>query len=382
LGSLYFPTGKKVTGKEVSEVKGRVAALVGPEEVAVKEFEVPEPGPGAVLARVRRANICGSEVHIYHFHHPLIRECVLGHEFVGEISALGEGVGTDYAGNPVQVGDRVIAPYFLTCRKCPACLRGDFNLCQRAYTFWSQPPEVEPHFHGAFATHYYVHPDQYFYRVPDDIPDEVVAGANCGLSQVLFGLHQIGLSLGDSLVVQGAGGLGLYAAAIGKDVGARVIVVEGIPERIELARRFGAESAVDMQEQATPEERVERVQALTGGYGADVVLDVTGVPAAFVEALQFARPGGRVVEIGSVNVGKEHEVSLAPGLITRKNVRVQGFVRYQPWYLHRALRFLERKHRSHPFAELTDREYALEDVGEAIEREEARQVARPAVVPA
>jgi L-iditol 2-dehydrogenase len=382
LGSLYFPTGKKVTGKEVSEVKGRVAALVGPEEVAVKEFEVPEPGPGAVLARVRRANICGSEVHIYHFHHPLIRECVLGHEFVGEIAALGEGVETDYAGNPVQVGDRVIAPYFLTCRKCPACLRGDFNLCQKAYTFWSQPAEVEPHFHGAFATHYYVHPDQYFYRVPDDIPDEVVAGANCGLSQVLFGLHQIGLSLGDSLVVQGAGGLGLYAAAIGKDVGARVIVVEGIPERIELARRFGAESAVDMQEQATPEERVERVQALTSGYGADVVLDVTGVPAAFVEALQFARPGGRVVEIGSVNVGKEHEVSLAPGLITRKNVRVQGFVRYQPWYLHRALGFLERKHRSHPFAELTDREYALEDVGEAIEREEARQVARPAVVPA
>ncbi len=137
-----------------------------------------------------------------------------------------------------------------------------------------------------------------------------------------------------------------------------------------------------MQEHATPEERVERVQALTGGHGADVVLEVTGVPAAFAEALQLVRPGGRVVEIGNVSVGKEHEVSLAPGLITRKNVRVQGIVRYQPWYLHRALRFLERKHRDHPFNELTDREYALEDVGEAIEREETKQVARPAVVPA
>ncbi len=363
-------------------MKGRVAALVGPAEVTIKEFEVPEPEPGAVLAKVRRANTCGSEVHIYHFHHPLIRQCVLGHEFVGEIAALGEGVETDYAGNPVGVGDRIIAPYYLTCRKCPACLRGDFNLCQRAYAFWSQPPEVEPHFHGAFATHYYVHPDQYFYKVPDSIPDEVVAGANCGLSQVLFGLHQIGLSMGDSLVVQGAGGLGLYASAVGKYMGARVIVIEGIPERLDLAKRFGAEEVVDMKEHTTPEERVEQIQSLTGGYGADVVLEVTGVPAAFVEALQIARPGGRVVEIGNVSVGKEHETSLAPGLITRKMLRVQGFVRYHPWYLHRALRFLELKHRDHPFNELTDREYPLEEAGEAIEREEAKQVARPAVVPA
>ncbi len=104
---------------------------------------------------------------------------------------------------------------------------------------------------------------------------------------------------------------------------------------------------------------MQQLKALTGGYGADVVLEVTGVPAAFVEAVRFARPGGTVVEIGNVNVGKEHEVSLAPDLITRKMLRVQGFVRYQPWFLYRALRFLERKHGNHPFDELTDREYCL-----------------------
>jgi len=378
--TLAFTAGE--AAKEVIGVKGKVAALVGPEEVEVKEFDVPEPGPGAMLVKVRRANVCGSEVHIYHFHHPLIRECVLGHEFVGEIAALGEGVTTDYAGNPVQVGDRVIAPYYLTCRKCPACLRGDFNLCQRAYAFWANPPEKEPHFTGAFATHYYVHPNQYFYKVPDSVSDEVVAGANCGLTQVLFGLHHVGLTAGDSLVIQGAGGLGLYAAAVGSDMGAQVIVVEGIPERIELAKRFGAESAVDMREHETAGERVEQVKALTDGYGADVVLEVTGVPAAFVEGVGLARPGGTLVEIGNVSVGEEHEVSLAPGLITRKMLRVQGFVRYQPWFLHRALRFLERKHRDHPFDALSDREYGLEDVGEAIEREEGKKVARPAIVPA
>jgi L-iditol 2-dehydrogenase len=165
-------------------------------------------------------------------------------------------------------------------------------------------------------------------------------------------------------------------------MGAQVIVVEGIPERIELAKRFGAESAVDMREHETAGERIEQVKALTDGYGADVVLEVTGVPAAFVEGVGLARPGGTLVEIGNVSVGQEHEVSLAPGLITRKMLRVQGFVRYQPWFLHRALRFLERKHRDHPFDALSDREYGLEDVGEAIEREEEKKVARPAIVPA
>ena len=113
----------------------------------------------------------------------------------------------------------------------------------------------------------------------------------------------------------------------------------------------------------------------------DFVLEVTGVPAAFTEALALVRPGGTVIEIGNVNVGEGHEVAMSPGTITRKSLTVRGVVRYPPWYLHRALRFLERAHDRHPFDALSDREYGLEEVGAAIRREEAREVARPAVVP-
>jgi threonine dehydrogenase-like Zn-dependent dehydrogenase len=362
-------------------MEGKVAALVAPQEVTIKEFDIPDPEPGAVLVRVRRANVCGSEIHIWHFKHPVIKQSVLGHEFVGEIVKLGAGVSTDYAGVPVTVGDRVVAPYYLTCRKCPACLRADFNLCQNAYAFWSQPPEVPPHFHGAFATHYYIHPNQYFYRVPDSVPDQAVAGANCGLSQVLFGLHKIGLAAGESLVIQGAGGLGLYAAAVAKEMGAQVIVIEGIPARLELAQRFGADEVVDLEEHSTVEQRVARVTSLTAGYGPDVVLEVTGVPAAFAEAVQLVRPGGRVVEIGNVNVGPDSETPFVPGFITRKAVRIQGLARYQPWFLHQALQFLQRRHTAHPFNRLTDREYALSEVAEAIRATEAKKVARPVVIP-
>jgi L-iditol 2-dehydrogenase len=365
----------------IGAVIGRVAALIGPAEVTIKEFEVPAPQAGEVLVRVRRANVCGSELHIYHFHHPLIRECVLGHEFVGEVAALGGGVATDYAGQPIAVGDRVTAAYFITCHRCAACLLGDVNLCEHAYDYWSQPAEVAPHFHGTFATHYVVHRDQYFYRVPDTIGDAAAAGANCGLSQVLFALDEVGLAAGQSLVIQGAGGLGLYAAAVAREAGALVILVEGSPERIALAARFGVDAVIDLRAHETTEHRVARVRELAGARGADIVIELTGVPAAFGEALELVRPGGTVISIGNVNVGPAHEIALSPGLITRKAVRLRGFVRYHPWYLHRALRFLERRQSLHPFDELSDRAYGLDEVAEAIARGEERRVARPAIVP-
>jgi threonine dehydrogenase-like Zn-dependent dehydrogenase len=138
---------------------------------------------------------------------------------------------------------------------------------------------------------------------------------------------------------------------------------------------------IDLNEHGTVEARVQRVQELSDGLGADVVLEVTGVPAAFGEALQLVRPAGRVAEIGNVNVGVDHETPVAPGLITRKGITIRGFVRYQPWFLHRALRFLERRHGDHPFEQLTDRVYALPDAAEAIRQTEEKKVARPAIVP-
>lgn len=279
---------------------GRVAVLVGPEQVELKSFELPDPAPGAALLRVRRANVCGSDVHIYHYESPALRKAALGHEFVGEVVALGDGVTEDYAGRQVSIGTRVVAPYFQACLRCGSCLRGAFNVCMNAFKSWIEPPEEPPHFRGAFATHYYVDPGQYFYCVPDGISDKAVAGANCGLSQVIFVLDRVGLSAGETIVIQGAGGLGQYAAAVANERGARVIVVDGVPERLELARRFGATDVIDMREHPTPEDRVKAVHELTGG--GNVVLEVTGVAAAFLEAIELAAPGARIASVGNLNV--------------------------------------------------------------------------------
>src|SRR5260370_15502728 len=165
---------------------------------------------------------------------------VLGHEMMGRVLAVGPGVESDYAGAALRPGDRVVCPYFITCRRCPACQAGLFNLCTNCYRHWSLPADAPPHFHGAFRTHYYVHPDQYLYKVPDGVPDAAAASANCALSELLYGLDQAGVAAGEQGVVHGAGGLGLCALAVAKARAARTIVIDGVARRLGLAPPVGA----------------------------------------------------------------------------------------------------------------------------------------------
>lgn len=359
-----------------------MAALVGPQQIEIQEYPLPAPGPGEALLRVRLANVCGSDVHMFHHRNPLLRNIVMGHEFVAEIETVGPGLNHDSAGRTVAPGDRVVAVYFRVCGRCPACGRGEFNMCANWLDTMARPPAAPPHFHGAFATHYLLGAGRHFYRVPDELTDAEVAGANCGLAQMLFTLERIGLARGMTVVVQGAGGLGLYACAVAHRAGATVIVVEGEPGRIEAARAFGAAEVVDLAALPAPADRAERVAALTGGEGADLVVEVTGRPEAFGEAVAFARTGGSIASVGNLNVGPEYEVALAPATFTRKNLRVQGFLRYDPWYLRRALDFLCDARAAYPFASLSDRTYGLDEIPAAVALSESRRVARPAIAPA
>ncbi|SOC44833.1 zinc-binding dehydrogenase [Salinicoccus kekensis] len=358
-------------------MKGKVAEMKQPETMEVENYDLPTPEKGAMLLKVLRTNVCGSEIHIWKGHHPTKKQGVLGHEMVGEIAELGEGTVTDFSGEEIKEGDRITSTYFQTCRKCAMCRKGEFNLCENAYEFWNKPAAEAPHFHGSFASHYYVHPDVYFYKVPDNIPDKVAASANCALSQVYFGLDRAELKYGESVVIQGAGGLGLNAAAIAKEKGATVIVIDGVAPRLENAKKFGADHVIDMNEYKTPEERAERVKALTGGEGADVGMELSGVPAAFQEGIHLVAGGGRYVSIGNVSPGKTTEFD--PGLLTRKSITIYPIVRYHPWYLKKSLDFLEKNIDKYPFEDMIDGEFTFENIKEALDQSAARKVNRASI---
>lgn len=363
-------------------MNGRLVALVGPETTEIQEYELPAVPRGAALLRVRRANVCGSDLHIHRYLNPNLRDIVLGHEFVAEIAELGAGLTVDSAGDPIAEGDRVVVVYFHTCLHCAACNRGDFNQCSNALASMAAPPTVAPHFHGAFSTHYFLAPGQYFYKVPDAVSDASVAGANCGLAQVMFAIDQIGVRRADTVVVQGAGGLGLYACAVARSSGARVIVVEMDPVRIKVAQQFGAHDVIDMAEHTTVEARLGELNRLTDGRGADYVIEVSGRSIAFLEAIGFARVGGGIASVGNLNVGPEYEISLAPAMFTRKNLRVHGYLRYDPWFLRKSVQFIADHQHEYPFESLSDRAYTIDEIEEALARSKSGEVARAAVVPA
>lgn len=358
---------------------GRVAYMSSPGEVELLEYPVPRPGPGAVLLKTLVAGVCGSEIHMWRGDHPVLRSVILGHEIVGEIAELGEGVHADRAGLPLKVGDAVSVTYFRTCMECPACARGEFGWCEHALDGWLQPPDAEPHFVGTMATHYYVDPRQWIFKLPDNVTPRMAASANCALAQVVNAVERAEVGPGDRVVVQGVGGLGLYSIALAKERGARVVAIDSVKLRLDRALSFGADAVVDMGEHATPEARKARIDELIGPGGAEAAIDVTGNTAAFVEGIGLVRPGGRLVEVGMVLPGKE--VTFDLGAMTRGGVSVIPVKGYEPRHLAEGLDFLSRNADRLPLEDMIDATYALEDVAQAIDDSADRKVTRAAIVP-
>ncbi len=363
-------------------MKGKVVTLAGEREVEIvdidEDIDVEKKG---VLTKVARTNVCGSELHFWRGEFPVPNGAVLGHEAVLEVQELGEDIDTDSAGNRISEGDKVTPVYFNPCGECAGCSNGQFYACDivKSTGDWMQPHSIPPHFRGTFGTHYYIHPGQNFYKVPDNLPDHVAASANCALSQVLFGFEQAGLHQGEDVVIQGAGGLGINAIAVAKESGANVIVVEGAPGRIERAEKFGADHIIDMRENDDRGERIRKVQELTDGDGADVGMEVAGIPEAFTEGVGMLRNGARYIELG--NISAQLQTEFSPADLTLNRITVHSLLFYQPWYLRKALNFLSENIDDYPYDELLDAEIALEDAQEALEKSDSREITRASLIP-
>lgn len=361
-------------------MEGKVLSMTGIKNTELQSYELPKAEKGQVLMRVTKSNICGSDIHMWEGKH-VFKNHVLGHEMVGQVHTLGEGVTTDYAGEELKVGDRICPVYYLTCQKCEACLDGNFNVCTHGSDFMGQYAKEYPHFTGAFATHYLIQPNQYFYKVPDNVPDEIAAGANCGITQMFYAIDQIDMKPNSIVVVQGAGGLGLFSSAISHSKGANVIVIDSVASRLEQAKKFGAAFTINMKEFTNPADRLKELKRYTGGKAPDIVIDVTGFPPALDEAVRMAKIGGTILEIGSVSLDEDQNVTLVPGYIVRKSLTIKGVLRYQPWYLHKTLHWLSKYHDKYDFINLTDKFYSLEEGQEALTKAYNREVARAIIDP-
>lgn len=356
---------------------GVTTVLTAPGELEQREYPLSDPPPGGVLLEMIRANVCGSEVHILKGHHPLIQPgCALGHEGVGRVARLAPGVMTDFAGEPIAEGDRVVATYFEVCRRCSACNRGHWNLCSNAYRGWSTPVENAPHFFGTFGTHWGLNGNQYVYKVPDAVTSKAVSSANCALSQMVSAIDAGDVRRGDRVLLLGAGGLGLCGAALAAEAGAEVFVAEMAPSRLDKAKTFGAHHTIDLSVADGAVARIDLLREMTGA-GADVTIDLTGVPSAFAEGVKSVRPGGRFVSVGNISPHKLTEFD--PGLFTRSGVSMHAVIRYPAYFLSRSLEFIQRTPH-YPWEELVDADFSFEDVRAGVQAAEDKTVTRAGIV--
>ena len=219
--------------------------------------------------------------------------------------------------------------------------------------------------------------------MPDELPDEILGPVNCAMGTVTTGLQRASLGEGEYVVIQGAGGLGLNAVAMAKDMGAdRVIVLDRLENRLQLAEEFGADHTINIEEFNTPETRVRRVWELTNGRGADVVMELVGRAELMAEGIDMLSNGGTFVEIGDIVRGRE--VSIDPSkLLSGKNIL--GSRMYRPSLLPVLLDYLVRNQEKVPFHKIVSHTYPLADVNEAFVRSEWDQrqteVTRAMLVP-
>jgi threonine dehydrogenase-like Zn-dependent dehydrogenase len=313
---------------------------------SIRAFRLPPPDPGGIVVRLELAGMCGTDYHVYAGQwpdHPY--PVLLGHENVGVVAALGDGVTVDYLGRPVAVGDRVV------------------TILHRRATLQTTDGEHVHVFGGGYAE--YIRQAAPDYTVLRTDLDPRTAMLLEPMSNSINGLERTPVRLGDTVVVQGCGGIGLPAVVVARLSGAlRIIVVGGPGGRLELARACGADVCIDIAELPEPADRIRAVrQATWDGQGADVVIGATGIPATVIEAVEYLRVGGQLCEIG--NATDNGEVAFSPYRhLVRKRATLAGVGGTGVPHFVTALRILERG--GFPFRDMVSHQLPLERVGEGI----------------
>lgn len=344
------------------EVTVNPSAMVwcGPEK-GFEPHEIPPPehlATGSVLVEVRLATICGSDLHTVAGDRPGPTPSILGHEVVGEVVEVG-GAAHDVDGEPVRPGDKVTWTINTACGTCRRCRRGLPNKCATLRKYGHEPLTAAWSLNGGFARYCELVPGTAVVRVPRSMPDRLAAPANCATATVVGALRRVGAGPDDALVVLGCGMLGLTAVAYARHLGlATVIACDPDPRRRSSATGFGADAV------AAPDELARLVADRTGGEGADVVLEVSGHPAAVAQSISLLGIGGRLSLVGSVSPGPE--LTLAPESLVRNLITVNGSHNYLPADLAAAIDFLDRTDRATRLADLVGASFPLEDLPEAV----------------
>ncbi len=368
---------------------GRFVVLDAPRgSFSIQDAPLPDPAPGTVLLRMELSGCCATDAHTYLGQFPSRFPILLGHENVGAVEAVGPGGAGDYLGRELRPGDRVFARWGW-CGDCFECrvLRQPRRCRNRHMGYGGMPLEPENLFSGGFAEYLYLSAPATTLMLRMDVP-ATVAVLSEPLGVAATAVRRAQPRLGETIVVQGCGAIGLLTLGLAKLAGAGRAMVVGAPAaRLEIARAFGADVVVDIDQLRSVEERTRTVLGETPhGLGADVVYGCVGLGPAWLEGISYLRDAeGRFMEVGlASDVGT---VAFNPATqLVGKNAIFMGSLGLQDYQdAVVAARVMEQ--RALPLEQLVSHQLPLERVADAIAalnadyRVDGREAVKIAIAP-
>ena len=349
--------------------------------VELREFAEPALAPGSALLHTLYSEVCGTDVHLWRGRlsgvpYPIIP----GHVSVGLAGKVrGELIAVD--GTAVREGDRLVFfDVHRTCGRCRACtVTRTPTRCVQRRVYGITDSAADGLF-GGWAQAIYLEPGVSVARLPDAVPSETYIGGGCGLITAVHIIDRAALTVGDTVLVQGTGAVGLSAIALARLAGATRVVAIGAPaDRLDLARTMGADVTIDVGE-SDERGRLETILDLTDGFGVDVAIEAAGSARAVEEGLNLIRDGGRYVIAGHYTDAGPSTINVHQQ-INRKHLEIRGCWGSEVGHFVRALRLLERHHAEIPWRAIGARTYALADVNQALADAEAMRLPKALVKP-
>jgi threonine dehydrogenase-like Zn-dependent dehydrogenase len=338
----------------------------GVRKLEPRDLPIPDIDAESALLRVEACGICGSD---YEQYEGLLRTpmpVIPGHEPLGVIERIGDAAARRWG---VDVGDRVAVETMLSCRFCSACLGGRYHLCDHRRIYSYIPLSEEPGLWGAYAQYMFVHRNSVVHRIDPALDPRTAVMFNPLGAGFRWAVEMPGTGPGDTVLILGPGQRGLACVIACREAGADQILVTGLAadaRKLALAREFGADAVIDVEN----EDALARVRELTGGRGADVVVDVSSYSTKPVaDALEFVRPGGRIVLAGVK--GWKPIPDFISDKIVMKEISLQGAIGVTSSGYRSAIRLLEA--RRYPVEKMHTHDFGLRDAELAI-RTLARQI--------
>ncbi|MTI96440.1 MAG: zinc-binding dehydrogenase [Firmicutes bacterium] len=340
--------------------------------LVLRDFEIPHPKPGQLLVRMLAAGVCGSDLHMYQGEDPRTPlPLILGHEGVGRIEAIGDEA-VSVCGRRLQTGDVVLWNRGVSCGRCWYCqiLKQPALCTQRQVYGINLGLNDPPGLNGCYSEYILLRERTDLFYVPPGVDPAALVSAACSGATVAHGYELAPVGPEDTVVVQGPGPLGIWAAAMARVLGAgQVIVIGGSPERLELCKRFGATGVLNRRETSVGE-RQQEIMALTDGRGADLVVEATGHQSAFIEGVELLRRGGTYLCTGYAQPVGTADLDPYRHLVGR-GVKIQGVWVSDTAHVRQALALALRN--PEHFAQMVTLRLPLERANEALAAVAAKQ---------